>query len=384
MLFSKQKIFNRKLKPVATKICVRDSDADVDTDEMQMFSNFLNILVEEVDRTYNKVKLIIPQNFISFVDELPSDIAKRITIKINLRSNDTTNGLLAKRLSEEGYQLALDIQDRRAFSQLPSEYEFVILDSMFVNLLTEDDLLGVDFRKLVVKNVDDYDTFEHVKERGSFFTGNFIEKPKDLKHSSMSASKIIVLNLLTTLNDPDVELNQVSQVITSDNVLSYKLLRIVNSPLFRGVKELTSIQEAIVRFGYNNLKKWGLMLSICSISDKPRELTKLTLERAIMCANVAEALSDSQVDRDVFYTTGLFSTLDAFFDSSMESLLNDIELAENVKMGILNHKGETGDVLRQVIDYQRGQLSHTNQELAEVFIKSNKEAQETFALLGIK
>ncbi len=385
MLFSKKKIFNKDLRVIATQICVKDGSGPQNANEIEMFSNFLNILVEEVDRTYKKVRLIIPKDFISFVDELPQDIAKRITIKVDLRSSDKDSADWAKKLVDDGYNVAVDIHDRRALGLLPPTYEFIIIDKVFVSLMSEDDLLGVDFRKLIVKNIEEYESYEEMKERGAaFFTGNFIEKPKDLKNSTMSANKLIVLNLLTTLNDPDVELSDVSQVITSDNVLSYKLLRIVNSPLFRGVKELTSIQDAIVRFGYNNLKKWGLMLSLCSISDKPTELTKMTLERAIMCANLAEAVGGAAANREAYYTTGLFSTLDAFFDSPMESLLNEIELANSVKMGILSHKGETGDILRQVINYQRGDLKATNADFADIFLESNREASETFLLLGLK
>ena len=76
------------------------------------------------------------------------------------------------------------------------------------------------------------------------------------------------------------------------------------------------------------------MLSLTNITDKPNELSRLTLERAIMCSNIAKATLENYAGDETFYTTGLFSTLDAFFDSLMLNILNDISLDPCVRNAI--------------------------------------------------
>jgi EAL and modified HD-GYP domain-containing signal transduction protein len=242
----------------------------------------------------------------------------------------------------------------------------------------------IDKKKLIIKNIDDYASFELLQKEGvNLFSGRFIETPKTLKDTAMSSNKITVLKFLATLNDPDVELDEVSQIISFDNIMSYKLLRVVNSPLFRGVTELTSIQDAIIRFGYTNLKKWGLMLSLTNITDKPSELTRLTLERAIMCSNIAKATSENYSGDETFYTTGLFSTLDAFFDTPMLNILDDISLDPSVRNAILNYQGETGQILKKVVNFHRGLINTEDEILIKIYTMSSEEAKKTFKILGI-
>jgi EAL and modified HD-GYP domain-containing signal transduction protein len=386
MFFSKQSIYNSELKVVANEIIAADdlrlSDEDLKT---AAFGNFLNTIVEKADRHLKRFRLLVPVELFLFIRELPEDIRKKTILKVKLSSNKPENYIQAENLIAQGYKVAVDIQDRRSLEAIPHDVSLVVLDNIFMGLVSDEDMVGIDRRKLLVKNIDSYSAFEELKEQKiPFYSGRFIETPKIVTETSMSANKVAVIKLLATLNDPDVELEQVSQIISLDNIMSYKLLRVINSPLFRGVTELTSIQDAIIRFGYTNLKKWGLMLSLTSINDKPTELTRLTLERAIMCSNIAKAMTDHNgMSDEMFYTTGLFSTLDAFFDSPMQTLLNDISLDQSVRDGILKYQGETGQILKKVVNFQRGLISPADSNLTEIYVDSNQEAKQTFKLLGI-
>ena len=79
-----------------------------------------------------------------------------------------------------------------------------------------------------------------------------------------------VLELSRLLQDPDVGARQVSEVASTDPVLSARLLRIVNSPAFSTGK-IRSLQQAIALLGFNQV--WILvnqMLTARSItSDQP-------------------------------------------------------------------------------------------------------------------
>ena len=165
--------------------------------------------------------------------------------------------------------------------------------------------------------------------------------------------------MISLLNTHDVSVEDLTDVISKDNVISFKLLKILNSPIYRGTSPIKSVHDAVVRFGIDNLKKWVLMLSLCNALDKPEMLTRITLERALMCKYYAEEIGND-IPSSSAYTVGLLSNLDAFLDQPLEKLLESVNLASFINEALLSHEGPLGEILDIVIAYQRGSLSVSN------------------------
>lgn len=385
MLFSKHAIYNEALNIIANEINICEKiELTNDALKIKAFSDFLSAVVEQTDRSIINFKLIVPFELIELITDLPKDIQHKIILKINLKACMPENYIEAQSLIASGYNIAVDIQDNRSINAIPNDCSHIILDSIFMSLISTDDKNKLDKSKLIIKNIENYETLDTLKkDKVRFFSGTFIASPTITAKKEMSSNNVTVLKLIATLNDPDVEFEEVSKIVSLDNVMSYKLLKVINSPLFRGVNELTSIQDAIIRFGYVNLKKWGLALSLTNLSDKPNELTRLTLERAIMCSNIAKISKDAARNDESFYTTGLFSTLDAFFDTPMQTILDQISLEDTIRDGILHFQGDTGEILKKVIDYQHGIILPDDAKFSEIYLKSSEEAHKTIKILGL-
>ncbi|GLQ31876.1 HDOD domain-containing protein [Litoribrevibacter albus] len=78
------------------------------------------------------------------------------------------------------------------------------------------------------------DHFEH-----DISTGRFI-----LPSIPEVASQIV-----ESLDDPDISVNKIARKVSLDPAIAIKLVSCANSPLFRGTREVTSCEEAIVRIG---------------------------------------------------------------------------------------------------------------------------------------
>lgn len=383
MLYSRQTVFNKKLKAEASEIIIKGDVNDFDEDEQKFFESFLNILITEVDKKIDRFKLIIPAEFYPFLSELSKQLSSKLSIKLDIASSNKSAVDLMTQINEDGYSLAIDVQDQKVLNILPSETEFVIIDHSFIDYLEQEtlDFLTSTY-KCVVKGVDSYERLNELKDKNiEYFSGDFIEKPETLEGDVVTPNKTTILALIGTLNEPDIELSKVTKVFSADNVLSFKLLKIVNSPLYRGVSELKSVQDAIVRFGLLNLKKWVMMLSLCSLGNKPVALIKLALQRAIMCSRLAEHLKAESTDS--FYTAGLLSTIDAFFDHPIEKLLEEIAISDDIKRGILNHEGTIGNVLKIVSNYQKGDVSFNDEAISQIFIDSTEETNEMIRAIGL-
>ncbi len=372
MLFSKQNIFDKDLSVIASLITVHTAHHEMNTEQKQLLLEFIITVQSEVDKKEcPQYKMVIDYDYAFIAADLPKDIA-------NMLVYDMTNAPCPKKHNA----LSLTLTFPTEIELLPEKLKFIFIHQSnlgrFKKVLKQ---YNKDYQ-VVVTHVPNYLALKSLKCRGAeYYTGEFLESPEDINHSDVPVSKSSLVNLINTLNETDVELDKISEIILADNLLSYKLLLVINSPIFRGMKQISSIQEAIVRFGYANLKKWGVVLSLSSFSNKPPALIRLTLQRAILCEKLAESLG--YIKTESFYTAGLFSTLDAFLDTPIEKIIKQTSLSLDVANAVLHHQGKIGAVLKQVIAYQRGDCRDENSLLTKLFIKGVHETNEIFNVLQV-
>ncbi|MFC3151816.1 HDOD domain-containing protein [Litoribrevibacter euphylliae] len=59
----------------------------------------------------------------------------------------------------------------------------------------------------------------------------------------------VASQIVDSLDDPDINVNKVARKVSLDPAIAIKLVSCANSPLFRGIREVTSCEDAIVRIG---------------------------------------------------------------------------------------------------------------------------------------
>ena len=80
------------------------------------------------------------------------------------------------------------------------------------------------------------------------------------------------------LMQQNTELEDIQELIESDSGLSYKLLRYVQSPLFKRRGDIQSIKQATVALGIAELKRFSSLLFTNEMGkEKHSELNKLAL-----------------------------------------------------------------------------------------------------------
>jgi hypothetical protein len=163
-----------------------------------------------------------------------------------------------------------------------------------------------------------------------------------------------LMELLVKLQDPEVEIDELADIINQDVALSYKLLRLINSAFFGLPREVGSTRQAIVMLGQNKIKTWASLLCLSGLDNKPNELRTTAMIRGRMCELLAKYYKGHA---DVFFAAGLFSTLDALMDKPLEILLQDLPLSEELHSALLHKEGPAGNALQQVLNYERGNWS---------------------------
>jgi len=162
------------------------------------------------------------------------------------------------------------------------------------------------------------------------------------------------------MQEDNVDIDSLCHIISQDAKLSYQLLKIVNSPLCRVPKKVSSLKEAVVFLGLQQVKKWGmaLVMSGNSGAESP-ELFRILMTRARTCELFAT--SQNYQKPESFFMVGLFSGIDAVMLAEKKWLLGKLELVEDINEALLFEKGTKGKVLKMVLALEHGDWSKTNE-----------------------
>ena len=170
------------------------------------------------------------------------------------------------------------------------------------------------------------------------------------------ASRIAMLQLASALQNPDVDLEDLERLISTDVALSYRLLQHINSAHFGLRGQINSINQAVALLGIEQLRRWATVAIFAQLSDKPRELSVTALVRARFCELAGTEADGPASER---FTLGLFSVLDAMTDTPMPQILADLPLAPSVRSALTEHSG-AGRLLDCVIALESGDFERAH------------------------
>ena len=359
---SRQPICDRLLRTFAYEIVIREFDAEkcvVGADnEAGSGVVFNSIVAVGLGRLVGQSKAFIKftRDFILSrnCNLLPRN---RVVLEILEKSSPDPKflgGLAMLRM--KGFRFSLDdfnFQDQ-LLPFLP-HCSFVKLDLRLVNrdrLKRELPSLRKYTTSLLAKNVDTVEELEFCRELGfQYFQGYFFCKPRTVATSPAPPKRLERCSLLSRLQRPDVTADEIEVVMGEDPSLSNPLQRCINSAAIGMPRKIQSLQHAIRMVGLEHIRILSSIVILSSLDDKPRELTRTSVIRARMCQILGEGPSRQYGS---FFTTGLFSTLEAFLDCSMEKALEQIPLSDEIRTALLHKKGPKGRMLAAVIAYEQG------------------------------
>lgn len=362
-LLARQPIFNRSMKVVGYELLCRSSDinrAEFDNPDSASSQVLLNTFTElSLESVVGKQKAYI--NFTRALLTTPPPFDRRQLVLEVLEDQQVDRDLLdcLEQLKAQGYTIALD--DFQLSEQTRPLLDYADIVKLDVLQLDEPALsnhiehLRPRGHTLLAEKVETYEMLERCKTLGfDLFQGYFLARPKILKGRKITESKQAVLRLLAALHDPEVSITEVEQFLSQDPILSYKLLRLVNSAAFALPRTIESLRQAITLLGLDIIKNWVNLLAMANLGEKPRELSVAALTRARMCEKLGEIIHSSRRE-DAFFTVGLLSTLDAFMDAPLDVLLGNLSLSTELREALLHHTGREGKVLSTVACYEQGE-----------------------------
>lgn len=401
---ARQAIFNASQEVVGYELLYRDSD-----------KNFFNTSI-----TSNVATAILLMNtyFHFGIENLVGDKTAFINFDAHLIKADIPQLLSTKNVVIEILeQIVPDDDILQKFNNLRRDGYTIAIDDYIVDYPHKDilpycQIMKIDFRNntkdeikgiiykykkqgklFLAEKVETQEEFDWAKNLGfNYFQGYFFARPSMIKSKQLSVSSTQYVRLIEALYEKEPDYKKISKIIEIDVILTYKLLKLVNSNFSLGT-QITSIHHALSILGIDAFTKW---LSLAMVQDLGKvsssELVKVAMIRSRMLELMAENSSILKAHRDEMSLLGILSVIDVMLQRPMAELVIELPLSAELKRTFLRQESLYLYPYELCLAYERGDFGHVDangastesyhiRELANYYIEAVKWSEELFAYM---
>ena len=307
--------------------------------------------------------IIIPINNISLFSNIEQQLTRfhgRIMLLLDqsIKPEDSYSKRIVD-LKNKGFKLAikdLPLANVEDYKTLLKDFDLFLVNSDTGDVVEQ----AKAFRKVLpsidfcAENLHSKEEFDAAKDSGLFkiFEGTFFRIPINTQDTEVTPIKMNYMKLMSVINRPDFDLEDVANVIGQDPALSIELLKIANKLTLNS--NIRSIQQATALLGQRELRRWlNTTLFNGLAAGKPNEITRLSLIRARFAENLA-LVFDYAMRKDELFLMGLFSLLNLILDMPMEEALKQVCVSNEIKKALVSDDGIFSPQLEFLLSYEAG------------------------------
>lgn len=221
---------------------------------------------------------------------------------------------------------------------------------------------------------------DHVFEEGQYrtaqqlgfdgFQGPYFSRVEAIPAADLPASTVAAMRLLGLARDPNVSDRTLEDAVSSDAVLTFQLLRLVNSAAV-GVKGVSSIGHALRIIGRSAFLRW-LALAIAASRGAKSGVDQHLVRQAVERGRLLEQLAGQGRDPGTLFLVGLFSLMDAVFRMPLHDIVARVALGEEAKSALLDRAGPYAKALSFAESYELGMFESAMETAKELGVNADK------------
>jgi EAL and modified HD-GYP domain-containing signal transduction protein len=192
---------------------------------------------------------------------------------------------------------------------------------------------------LIAEKVETHKQFDLVKGLGvKLYQGYWFAKPVIVEGQRVQPAQVNIIRLIDLVRKQS-STAEIEEVLKHDPMMSFNLLRFINSAGFGMRTEVTSFKHAVMLLGLNRLFKWAalLMTTTNSAGTSPAVGATAVVRGRLMELLALERLSPE--DCDNAFVVGVFSLLDTMLGMPMEAALATVTMPQQVVDALLHRTG---------------------------------------------
>lgn len=251
-------------------------------------------------------------------------------------------------LKERGFRIGYHLQPED-----PAEAVLALCDFILISTPAYDGLEIADavrrthklkpaaLRALIAADIETPDDF-HLCYRAGFdyFQGPFVNHRENWHPPGGTVDRALIMRVMCQLRS-DADNADLAAILRQDAVITYKLLRYINSPFNGLTHEITTIDQCLQLLGRERFYRW-LSLLLFDV-HKPGYVERIITEQALVRASLMERLGQRghrpDANPDQLFLTGLFSLLDKLIARSMPETLDSIAVPKAVSDALIAQSG---------------------------------------------
>jgi len=207
--------------------------------------------------------------------------------------------------------------------------------------------------RLIAEKVETREDFEFCKAEGfSYFEGFFFRKPEMIRARGAQSNRTVYLRLLSAISRPDLDWKEIEEIIKSDPMLYYRLLRYLSSAIFGLRGEVRTVGQALTILGEKEIRRWCQLSGMLELSrNKPSDLALAALVRARFAELIGAKVGSGGSN---LFQVGLLSLMDAILEIPMREVLEGLPIDEGSRIVLLEGAGPLSPVYDLMLAVEAG------------------------------
>jgi c-di-GMP-related signal transduction protein len=208
--------------------------------------------------------------------------------------------------------------------------------------------------RLILERVETHEDLAlAVREGFTLFQGYYFCRPQIIEHQTMPPNRLVHLQIMQAVLQDPLPMKLVSSLVKREPSLTYRLLRMVNSPIYAMRQVVTSIEAALVMVGDEMFRRVALLATTSELrGNQPSELLRMAFLRGRFCELAAPLKGHDPTEQ---YLLGLLSLLPAMLNVPMEAVATALPLRRGVRQALLGDSNEERMTLEWLEHYEMGQ-----------------------------
>jgi EAL and modified HD-GYP domain-containing signal transduction protein len=193
---------------------------------------------------------------------------------------------------------------------------------------------------------------ESIAEGFDLFQGFYFCHPELIHTRNIPPNRMVHIQIMQAVLTSPLDIKQISSLIKREPSLTYRLLRIANSPNYATRHGVTSIQGALVMIGDDMFRRLVMLATAIECrGDQPGEVLRMAFLRGRFCELTASMTGQDPTEQ---YLVGLLSLVPAMLGAPMESISRALPLRREVRDALLGKNNAQRALLNWLLRYEAG------------------------------
>ena len=186
---------------------------------------------------------------------------------------------------------------------------------------------------LVAEKVETAEQVREAREEGfMLLQGFYFCRPVLMENRRVPANRLSHMEILRLMQNESLDLHELTRQVERDTFLTYRLLRLMNSPACATQQEVRSVKAALIAVGEETFRRMATVAITSELNaGQPAELLRMACVRARFCELGAFFAGLDQTEQ---YLLGMLSLLPAMLRQPIEELAPSLPLRDEIRRAL--------------------------------------------------